>query len=231
MYYFGPGKRNTGDWCFVDGFITFKEITELYMDHFRGRVLTIHSDCSYGGQWRKALMEFLDEQGVQPCGHNAREKRILLKVFTSCRTNEIPHSLMYSLRGNDNDKNTGMLSCVPNDTKLYENQHICTLDATRLRCQNKVIDEVCTLPLDYTWKRWSETDRVFLVRGQDRGRPAWYYVLLEDDEEIIQMFHDKVKSGNLDISEFGEILRSGWGDDPPNEIKDWIDKQYRTVYT
>ena len=201
------------------------------MDHFRGRVLTIHCDCSYGGLWVKALTEFLDVQGVQPCGHYARDKRILLKVFTSCRANEIPHRLVYVVRGNDNDKNTGTYSCVPNETKLHDNQHICTLDATRLRCNNKTISEPCTLPQDYTWKRWSETDRIFLVRGKDRGRSAWHYVLLEDDDDNIQRFHDEVKSGSLDIAEFGEILRSGWGEDPPNEVKDWIDKQYRTVYT
>ena len=44
--YSGPGKRNTGDWCFEDGFITLKEITDLYMNHFRGRVLTINSNYS-----------------------------------------------------------------------------------------------------------------------------------------------------------------------------------------
>ena len=48
--YFGPGKRSTGDWCFEDGFITFRDIAELYIKHFRGRVLSIHSDCSYAGQ-------------------------------------------------------------------------------------------------------------------------------------------------------------------------------------
>ena len=231
IYYFGPGKKKTGDWCFIDGFITFKELTELYMDHFRGRVLTIHSDCSYGGQWGKALMEFLDEQGIQPCGHHARHKKILLKAFTSCKANEIPHCLIYSLRGNDNDKNTGLLACVPNGTELHENQHINLLDTTYLRCNNKSIGEACTLPPDYTWKRWSECDRVFLVRGKDSGRSAWYYVLLEDDEDVIQRFHDEIKGENLNLSEFGEIIKSGYGEDPPNQVKDWIDERYRTSNT
>ena len=62
--YFGPGKRSTGVWCFEDGFISFRDIAELYMNHFRGRVLTIHSDCSYAGHWARQLQTFLDEQGV-----------------------------------------------------------------------------------------------------------------------------------------------------------------------
>ena len=52
-------------------------------------------------------MEFLDEQGVQPCGHKAREKGILIKVYTSCRSST---EYCYSVSGVDSDKNTGMLS-------------------------------------------------------------------------------------------------------------------------
>ena len=69
------------------------------------------------------------------------------------------------------------------------------------------------------------------MRGKDKGRPAWHYVLLVDDEETIQKFKDKVKSGTLDVADYGQVLKSGWGKDPPNEVKDWIDKQYSTVYT
>ena len=39
-------------------------------------------------------MEFLDEQGVQPCGHKAREKGMIIKVFTSCKS-EIPTEYRY----------------------------------------------------------------------------------------------------------------------------------------
>ena len=35
LHYIGPGKKNTGDWCFADGFITFKDIKEAYMECFR----------------------------------------------------------------------------------------------------------------------------------------------------------------------------------------------------
>ena len=83
----------TGDWCFEDGFITFRDIAQLYLrasHNFKGRVLTIVSDCSYSGFWVRDCMEFLDELGVQPCGHKAREKGILIKVCASCKSNEVP---------------------------------------------------------------------------------------------------------------------------------------------
>ena len=91
------GKKGTGDWCFSDGFISFREIMELYMSnqHFKGKVLTIISDCSYSGSWVKEGMAFMDEQGVGPCGHVAKEKGILVKVFASCLANEIPAELAF----------------------------------------------------------------------------------------------------------------------------------------
>ena len=36
VYYLGHGKRDTGDWCFQDGFITFSDIAELYSRYLRG---------------------------------------------------------------------------------------------------------------------------------------------------------------------------------------------------
>ena len=52
-------------------------------------------------------MEFLDEQGVQPCGHKAREKGMIIKVITSCKSNEIPTEYRYSVDGIHNDEDTG----------------------------------------------------------------------------------------------------------------------------
>ena len=67
LHYIGAGRRGTGDWCFEDGFITFRDIAQLYLrasHNFKGRVLAIVSDCSYSGCWVRECMEFLDEQGV-----------------------------------------------------------------------------------------------------------------------------------------------------------------------
>ena len=36
IHYYGSGRRNTGDWCFGDGCITFRDIASLYMKHSRG---------------------------------------------------------------------------------------------------------------------------------------------------------------------------------------------------
>lgn len=65
---------------------------------------------------------------------------------------------------------------------------------------------------------------VYLVRGKDAGRAAWHYVLI--DRVKLPLFKQKLKTGTLDVSEYGKILYSGWGEDPPQEIVDKIKEQY-----
>ena len=111
IYYIGAGGRNIGDWCFQDGFITFRDIAKIYLQaryNLNGRVLTIISDCSYSGRWVRDCMEFLDEQGVQPCGHKAREKGILVKMLASCRSNETATEYQYIIDGAINERSGEM---------------------------------------------------------------------------------------------------------------------------
>jgi hypothetical protein len=67
-------------------------------------------------------------------------------------------------------------------------------------------------------------DLVYLVRGKDAGRSAWHYVLI--DRMKLPLFKQKLKTGSLDVSEYGKILYSGWGENPPEEIVEEIKKQY-----
>ena len=226
----------TGDWCFSDGFITLRELLDLYMSnqHFRGCVLYIIPDCSYSqtGSWVKECMEFMDEQGVGPCGHVAKEKDILVKVIASCLSNEIPMELAFSTHCANNDKNLGLFRFYPinlRSSKIHEGQHPSGLDFTEVQCKNK-IDEPCTMAPGSTWQRWSTAERVPIVRGKDRGRPAWYYVLLVDDEDTITAFHKKMKEGSLDVANYGKIIKSGWGQDPPNEVYEQMQRTYYVDY-
>jgi serine/threonine protein kinase len=66
---------------------------------------------------------------------------------------------------------------------------------------------------------------VILIRGSDNGRPAWYYVLVEDEEKYVKLKMCK-KGTNIDVTDFGKIIRSGWGQDPSKKIKDEIINQY-----
>ena len=72
--------------------------------------------------------------------------------------------------------------------------------------------------------RRSRIDCVFLVRGKDKGRAAWHYVLVDKSKK--EMFLAKSKTGSIDVAEYGEILHSGWGQDPPESIVSKIKEEF-----
>ena len=146
--YIGPGRKDTGDWCFSDGFITIEDISNLYTQFFKDKVLSIDADCSYSGKWVEYCKDFLDKVGVQPCGHSARKKRIKLKVRCSCQPDQIGSSLFYSVRGNGNDKNTGM--CIVDRNKEVVPEQTCGKDFTEITCK-KLPDETCALSPRFTF--------------------------------------------------------------------------------
>ena len=132
------------------------------MQHFhtKSKVLTIFSDCSYSGKWVIACREFLDEVGVQPCGHSARKTGFLLKVRTSCKSFEIPHALLYSARCLGSDKNTGILGFY-SSYEVEQDQHTSDIDCTMVTCKNGAsIEDPCSLPENYTWHKDNEIERL-----------------------------------------------------------------------
>ena len=166
--------------------------------------------------------DFLDKVGVQPCGHSARKKGIKLKVLCSCQPDQIGSSFFYSVRGSGNDKNTGT-GVIYYNKELAPEQTTCGADFTEITC-NKLPDEMCALSPRFTFQDQRNVNRIFLVTGEDRGRPAWQYLLLVDDPETIRTFKEKPQGGNIDLSDYGVILKSGWGQEPPQEVKNWMEQ-------
>ena len=64
------------------------------------------------------------------------------------------------------------------------------------------------------------TKRFYLVRGKDKGRAAWHYVLVK--KHLLGLFLKQTQGGSLDVADFGDVLRSGWGKDPPEGTSDKI---------
>ena len=234
LYYIGPGKNETGDWCFSDGFISFREIMDIYMtnQHFKEKLLTIISDCSYSGSWIRDSMAFLDEQGVGPCGHAAKEKGIFVKLFTSCQANEIPTELAFSTYSSKNDKKIGWISAVEVWFKeeIHDDQHPTGMDYTWVQCKNE-ISQPCTMAPGSTWEQWSTADRIKLVKGESRGFAAWHYIKLRDNEDTQKAFDEKTATGSIDVALYGEVLKSGWGIDPPDNIVKEIEGKYKVNYS
>ena len=66
----------------------------------------------------------------------------------------------------------------------------------------------------------NSTKRCYLVRGKDKGRAAWHYVLVK--KHLLGLFLKLTNGGRLDVADFGAVLRSGWGKDPPEGTIDQI---------
>ena len=170
-------------------------------------------------------MEFLDEQGVQPCGHKAREKGMIIKVYNSCKSYQIPTEYCYSVRGTFNDKNTGVIGFW-HRKQLLMTQETDHIDCSGLHCDNKTIDEPCTLQPHHIWKKVGEGKRIQFVRFKDQGRPVWHYILLEDDIDTQKKFEAQIHAGRIELTNYGTILASGWGENPPHDITDKIIEEY-----
>ena len=69
---------------------------------------------------------------------------------------------------------------------------------------------------------------IYLVRGKDKGRPGWHIVLLSSgDEEHVQGFKEQTRTRHIDVADWGHVLVSGWGEDPPDNVRDKVDRWTR----
>ncbi len=170
-------------------------------------------------------MTFLDEQGVKPCGHSARDKGILIGVYASCLSHQVPRQLAFSVYARENDKNTAFLSSISCSfitlsSKIADAQHVIGMDFTSIRCGRYFIAEECLCLPQANWQTWSAQQRVKAVAGMNRGWKFWYTVLVVDNDETILSF---LKSENIEcIEKYGEILKSGWGEYASEEVKEFV---------
>ena len=70
------------------------------------------------------------------------------------------------------------------------------------------------------------SQRIYLVRGKDRGKPAWHYVQVE--KVLLPLFLRHTNGGDLDVADFGLVLKSGWGKDPPENVRKNINEMGAT---
>ena len=218
----GHGQDGSGDWCFRGGFLTFRELFSIYMRLFRGKVLTLVIDSPYSGQWVYALIEELDRLEVPACGHKAIQRGILVKVCASCQRHEMPRERFYSVDGCTNEDN----HLIFLGSTLSDKQHPINVNTTRLTCMRKETGK-CRAVNHQAWK-WKDTisgeisSRLHLVRGKDHGRSAWHYVLLGADPDNVKQFHARIAKETINVADFGIVLASGWGDDPPEDVRQQI---------
>ena len=235
IYYIGYGEEGTGNWCFKDGTISFQDIFTLYKKYLKEKLLCIYSDCCYSGQWVVDCAKCLDEMSIGACGHQAKKHGILLKVIASCRPNQrATLGSFVAQKGILFDENYKVICYYPSK-KLSDTQTCYGTDFTKIKClQLEGPTAPCRfpdIPAKCSWK-WEDviallpkenpSKLIYLVRGKDRGRPAWHYVLVE--RELEEDFLKQVRTGTVDVAKFGFIIKSGFGKDPPDDTQKAVEK-------
>ncbi len=69
-----------------------------------------------------------------------------------------------------------------------------------------------------------KADLIYLVKGIDAGRNAWYYVLVERLK--VQLFLKALNDEIIHLENYGIILYSAYGEEPPKEITDRLKEEY-----
>lgn len=69
---------------------------------------------------------------------------------------------------------------------------------------------------------------IFLVKGEDRGRKAWYY--LEIDKNNYNKFIAATYSHNINLDDYGKVIYSSYGDNPLQDLVDKMNREYPIVY-
>jgi len=225
IYYTGHGEFGTGNWCFKDGTISLQEILALYFDYVRGKLLYIFTDCCYSGHWVVELAKYLDDLGIGACGHQAREQGLLFKIVASCEPDQKAADGCFSsgaLGFDDDDKNITFAT----RRKLSESQNVYGCDFTHTMCyQLEGPTAPCRVPEMPAKYRWQWTDiistmsnpgeRTFVVRGRDRGRKAWHFIVVPG--YLIESFIAAVSIRTVDVGDYGFSVASGFGDAIPDD--------------
>ena len=196
------------------------------MTHFKGKSLSITSDCSYSGNWINDCAKRLDEMNVPSCGHHTREHGLLFQIFTSCQLSEEATALCYineAVRYSEADKAVLFWT----SKTLTSGQNTMHTDFKDICC-SKPADKSCDADSDCTWNDHIKSRLLFIVRGKDNGRPAWRYVLV--DEEKLNDYNAQVATGTINVANYGRVLESGWGKDPPEDIVRKINSRYGTFF-
>jgi len=69
-----------------------------------------------------------------------------------------------------------------------------------------------------------QADLIYLVKGIDAGRNAWYYVLV--DRLKLQLFLKALNDDIIHLENYGKILHSAYGDEPPAEVTNKLKEEY-----
>ena len=72
------------------------------------------------------------------------------------------------------------------------------------------------------------SERIYLVRGKDRGKLAWRYVHVE--KALLPLFLRRANGDSINLADFGLVREGGWGKDPPENVRKNINEISATFH-
>lgn len=70
----------------------------------------------------------------------------------------------------------------------------------------------------------AQAEYIYLVKGIDANRKAWYYVLVEKLK--VQLFLKALNDDIIHLENYGKILYSAYGEEPPANITQQLKDEY-----
>lgn len=65
---------------------------------------------------------------------------------------------------------------------------------------------------------------VQIVTGKDHGEHAWHCVLVK--KQYLDIFNQTLTDDTIPLNTYGQILKSGWGEMPPEDILEELAEEY-----
>ena len=62
------------------------------------------------------------------------------------------------------------------------------------------------------------------IRAEENQKPCWFYLKLSPEKRI--EYEQIIKTGNLNIRDYGQVLESDWGYYPPQDVISFIRETY-----
>lgn len=94
------------------------------------------------------------------------------------------------------------------------------LQKSQTPIQTKIASE--SSPIDL--KKKAQSDLIYLVKGIDDERNAWYYVLVERPK--LQLFLKALNDDIIHLENYGKVLYSAYGEHPPENITNIVKSEY-----
>jgi hypothetical protein len=104
------------------------------------------------------------------------------------------------------------------------NADSATNDETKIESKSEIIAEEQKSKKAVDPQKRALAQYIYLVRGVDAGRNAWYYVLVERLK--VQLFLKALNDEIIHLEKYGKILYSAYGDEPPANVTQAIKDEY-----